>query len=45
VVHVIGDTRSERFKEWFQEKFGQSCGCTERQAWLNRKFPYLKAAD
>lgn len=40
VVHLIGDTRSENFKKWFQEKFGRSCGCTERQAWLNRLFPY-----
>ena len=42
VVHLIGDTRSERFKAWFQEKFGKSCGCTERQAWLNARYPYLQ---
>ena len=40
VVHLIGDTRSDRFKAWFKEKFGKSCGCAERQRWLNRKFPY-----
>ena len=41
VVHLIGDARSERFKTWFHRKFGKSCGCTERQRWLNRRFPYL----
>lgn len=40
IVHVIGDARSEKFKSWFKEKFGTSCGCTERQRWLNQKFPY-----
>jgi hypothetical protein len=41
IVHVIGDTRSEKFKRWFQRKFGRTCGCTERQRWLNRKFSYV----
>jgi hypothetical protein len=41
IVHLIGDTRSERFQKWFQRKFGKSCGCTERQRWLNLRFPYL----
>ncbi len=45
IVHLIGDTRSERFKEWFKKKFGQSCGCTERQRWLNRRFPYQITAS
>jgi len=40
IVHLIGDTRSEKFKTWFHEKFGKSCGCTERQRWLNQRFPY-----
>jgi hypothetical protein len=40
IVHLIGDTRSERFKKWFLRKFGRSCGCTERQRWLNQNFPY-----
>jgi hypothetical protein len=43
LVHLIGDARSNRFKKWFTRKFGKSCGCTERQRWLNRRFPY--AAD
>jgi hypothetical protein len=42
VVHVIGDTRSEKFKAWFEEKLGKSCGCIERQRWLNARYPYPK---
>jgi len=41
-VHLIGDANSAKFKHWFEEKFGRSCGCTDRQKWLNRKFPYTK---
>jgi hypothetical protein len=41
VVHIIGDTRLETFKNWFTEHLGGSCGCTERQTWLNQRFPYL----
>ncbi len=40
LVHLIGDARSETFKRWFKEKLGKSCGCTERQRWLNQRFPY-----
>jgi hypothetical protein len=40
VVHVIGDALSEKFRNWFKEKLGTSCGCAERQRWLNQKFPY-----
>lgn len=40
VVHVIGETNSERFKTWFQQNFKRSCGCTERQRWLNQRFAY-----
>jgi len=40
VVHLIGDERSEWFKTWFHQKFGKTCGCSNRQAWLNRRFPY-----
>jgi hypothetical protein len=42
LVHLIGDARSERFKKWFARKFGKTCGCTERQRWMNQKFPYLR---
>lgn len=30
----------ERFKVWFHAVFGRSCGCVDRQEWLNREFPY-----
>ena len=40
LVHLIGDARSESFKNWFVRKFGKTCGCAERQRWLNQKFPY-----
>jgi hypothetical protein len=41
IVHLIGDTRSERFKKWFSRKFGRSCGCVERRKFLNCRFPYF----
>lgn len=40
VVRLIGKGRSDAFKKWFDRKFGKSCGCTERQRWLNARFPY-----
>lgn len=40
LVHIIGDANSARFKRTFMRMFGKSCGCTERQRWLNRRFPY-----
>ncbi len=43
LVHLIGDARSEKFKKWFMRKFGKTCGCTERQRWLNQKYPYTSS--
>jgi hypothetical protein len=40
VVHLIGDSNSELFKGWFKVHLGTSCGCTERQRWLNLRYPY-----
>src|SRR5690349_18133857 len=40
VTHMIGDMKSAAFKNWFQQIFGRSCGCLERQHWLNQKYPY-----
>lgn len=40
IVHLLGPNRSDRFKKWFTRKFGRSCGCTERQKWLNLRYPY-----
>lgn len=42
----VGDTihrlipGADAFKAWFEEKFGKTCGCTDRQRWLNARFPY-----
>lgn len=41
LVHIIGDSRSEAFRKRFEDLVGSSCGCADRQAWLNQKFPYL----
>jgi hypothetical protein len=40
VMHMIGDTRSEKFKTFWKETVGTGCGCSERQGWLNQRFPY-----
>jgi hypothetical protein len=40
VVHLIGDERSKRFQTWFKRKVGRTCGCAERQQWLNLRYPY-----
>lgn len=39
VKHIIGDTNSEAFKKWYKDNMGTTCGCHERQAWLNKKYP------
>jgi hypothetical protein len=41
VVRLIGSTRSHHFQVWFKRKFNRDCGCTDRQRWLNARFPYL----
>lgn len=43
VIHLIGDTRLLKFKTWFKEKIGRNCGCSERQNWLNARYPYAPA--
>ena len=43
LVHLIGHARSEKFKKWFAGKFGKTCGCSERQRWLNQKYPYASS--
>jgi hypothetical protein len=45
VAHIIGDTKSAAFKNWFVKIFGRTCGCTERQRWLNQKYPYSSLSD
>ena len=40
IARVIGPIGGDAYKAWFLETFGRSCGCAERQADLNQKFPY-----
>lgn len=40
VERIIGKTNSAAFKSWHLKTFGKSCGCTERKALWNAKFPY-----
>jgi hypothetical protein len=39
VVHVIGDQRSDAFKNWYASQFHRDCGCDDRIAYLNRNYP------
>ena len=41
IVHLIGDKNSDRFKRLFHKIVGRTCGCADRQRWLNARFPYL----
>lgn len=41
IVRLIGKDRSDLFKAWFKRKVGKDCGCSDRQEWLNRHYPYL----
>ena len=40
VFRILGQT-GETFKEYFKRATGKDCGCTIRQANLNREFPYV----
>jgi hypothetical protein len=44
LVHIIGDGFSARFKRLTGE-LGINCGCTNRQRWLNARFPYQLSGD
>ena len=39
IARLIGPVSGDACKAWFQEKFGWSCGCAERQSDLNAKYP------
>ena len=30
----------EAYKRWYKKITGHECPCTERQGWLNAKYPY-----
>ncbi len=39
IARTIGPARGDAFKDWYREKFGQDCGCRDRQIHLNRTYP------
>jgi len=39
IARLIGPVGGDAYKTWFLAAFGQSCGCSERQADLNAKYP------
>lgn len=40
VARLIARLGGDRFKSWFQKTFGKDCGCNDRQALLNSRYPY-----
>lgn len=36
----IGAVGGDTFKRWFRKVIGHDCRCTDRQAWINRHWPY-----
>jgi len=43
LAHIIGDGFSAKFKR-ATGRMGINCGCTNRQRWLNARFPYQLTA-
>lgn len=39
IARAVGPIGGDAFKSWYKQTFGKSCGCTQRQEWLNKKFP------
>ena len=39
IARTIGPVGGDAFKTWYKEKFGQDCGCRDRQIHLNRTYP------
>lgn len=40
VERIIGPAVGGKFKRWYKEKFGKSCGCERRKAEWNQKYRY-----
>jgi hypothetical protein len=40
VERIIGKNCSKAYKTWYQSTFGKPCGCTDRKAKFNSRFPY-----
>jgi hypothetical protein len=39
IARTIGPAGGDAFKDWYREKFGQDCGCRDRQVFLNNRYP------
>ena len=39
IARTIGPVGGEAYKGWYKTIFGRSCGCADRQATLNTRFP------
>lgn len=40
IARVIGPMGGDAFKRWYKRITGEDCGCGDRQAWLNQRYPY-----
>jgi hypothetical protein len=40
VTRILWHLRIHQLVAWFFDKIGRSCWCLERQAWLNKRWPY-----
>jgi hypothetical protein len=40
VARIIGPIGGDLFQVWFHKVTGRNCRCKQRQAWLNRKYPF-----
>jgi hypothetical protein len=41
VYRLIGPVTSEKFQRWHRLAFGRECGCPERRAEWNVRYPYV----
>ena len=39
IARLIGPIGGDAYKAWYQKTFGHACGCADRQAGLNARFP------
>ena len=39
VARIIGPIGGDAYKKWFEKIFGRPCGCSERQDYLNQRYP------
>lgn len=39
IARIVGPIGGDAYKAWHMRTFGESCGCADRQAGLNAKYP------